>query len=328
MYTANSARYNDMPYRKCGKSGLRLPPVALGLWHNFGTQADDANCRDMICTAFDSGVTYFDLANNYGPLPGSAEARFGQIIKADLAPYRDEIIVATKAGYEMYDGPYGDGGSRKYLLASCDASLKRMGLDYVDIFYHHRRDTDTPLEETMGALAHLVHSGKALYVGISNYNAADTRRAAEILAQLGVPCLINQFSYSMLNRANEEVLEMCGALGMGSAAFCPLAQGILTGKYRNGIPADSRAASASIFLTENNLTPDVIQKVNRLEDFAHQRGQSIAQMALAWALRAQMGLTTVIIGASRPAQITENLGAVQNLAFTQAELDEIEAILA
>jgi L-glyceraldehyde 3-phosphate reductase len=328
VYQANQGRYADMTYRRCGRSGLKLPAISLGLWHNFGGTDAFENGRAMLRRAFDLGITHFDLANNYGPPPGSAELTFGEMLRTDFAPYRDELVISTKAGYYMWPGPYGDWGSRKYLVASLDQSLKRMGLEYVDIFYSHRPDPNTPLEETMMALDHIVRSGKALYVGISNYNAEQTRQAASILKQLGTPLLIHQPSYSMFNRWIEDglqdVLEESGA---GSIAFCPLAQGLLTNKYLNGIPADSRAAGAVGFLRPEHVTEEKVEKVKRLNDVAAERGQSLAQMSLAWVLRGGR-VTTALIGASRVSQIEENAAALGNLDFTEEELRRIEDILA
>ncbi|NLK75810.1 MAG: L-glyceraldehyde 3-phosphate reductase [Clostridiales bacterium] len=326
MYQANVKRYDSMVYNRCGNSGLKLSAISLGMWHNFGDESSYANMREMILTSFDLGITHFDLANNYGPGPGSAEGNFGKILASDLASYRDELLISTKAGYRMWDGPYGDWGSKKYLLASLDQSLKRMGLDYVDIFYHHRMDVETPLEETMDTLAGIVRSGKALYVGLSNYSPEKLKEASEMLKERGVPCLIHQHRYSMLERQNEKLNPIIEDAGMGSIAFCPLAQGLLTGKYINGIPADSRAAGNSIFLNEKMITEDIIQKVIQLNEIAKERGQSLSQMALAWALK-QGKLTSVIIGASRPGQIVENVKAVEHMDFTEEELKRIEEVL-
>ena len=301
--------------------------MSLGLWHNFGAKADPDNAREMLLGSFDLGITHFDIANNYGPPDGAAEITFGKIMESDLRPYRDEMIISTKAGYYMWPGPYGEWGSRKQLMASIDQSLSRMGLDYVDIFYHHRPDPDTPLEETMQALVDIVHSGKALYVGISNYNPEDTRRAANMLAEKGVPCLLHQMSYSMLNRDNQAVIDILPELGMGSIAFSPLAQGLLTGKYNSGIPADSRVMTDGRFLNKDRIQEEQLDKVRRLEDVARARGQSLAQLALAWALREQGGVTSVIIGASRLGQIEENCRALERLDFTPEELAKIDAIL-
>ena len=326
MYQARQNRYDTMVYNRCGKSGLLISALSLGLWHNFGSDADYANMAEMVTTAFDLGITHFDIANNYGPLPGAAEENFGRILHRELAAYRDELIISTKAGYTMWPGPYGDHGSRKYLIASLDQSLKRLNLPYVDIFYHHRPDPDTPMEETAMALDQIVRSGKALYVGVSNYNPEQTRQMAALLRQLGTPLTIHQPRYNMLDRAFFEELEpVLQEEGIGSACFCPLAQGLLTGKYLNGIPRDSRAASASPFLKEERITPELIEKVRRLQILAEQRGQTLAQMAVMWDLRNT--LTSVIIGASRASQIKENAEALANGSFTGQELDEIDRIL-
>ncbi len=325
-YQAAPERYSSMKYNRCGRSGLKLPAISLGLWHNFGGTDTFENGRAMIRKAFDLGITHFDLANNYGPPPGSAELMFGQLLKTDLAPYRDELIISTKAGYHMWEGPYGDWGSRKYLLSSLDQSLKRMGLDYVDIFYSHRPDPETPIEETMMALDHAVRSGKALYVGISNYSAEQTAVAVKVLKELGTPLLIHQPKYSMLNRWIENGLQdVLEENGVGSIAFCPLAQGLLTNKYLAGVPTDSRAARNG-FLKERDLTEETITKVTKLVQVAAARGQSLAQMALVWALRGGR-LTSALIGASRVSQIEENVAALSNPDFTQEELDLIEEIL-
>lgn len=326
-YTANEHRYDTMAYNRVGKSGLKLPAISLGLWHNFGGINSFENGREMIRTAFDLGITHFDLANNYGPPPGSAEEMFGQVLEKDLAPYRDELIISTKAGYNMWPGPYGEWGSRKYLVSSLDQSLKRMGLEYVDIFYSHRFDPDTPLEETMMALDHIVRSGKALYVGISSYDPAQTAEAATILKSLGTPLLIHQPAYSMLNRWIEDGLQdVLEENGVGSIAFCPLAQGLLTNKYLNGIPEQSRAKSASVFLNEQNITPELLRKVHALNQIAVARGQSLAQLALAWVLR-NGKVTSALIGASRASQIEENVKTLDNLDFSAEELERIEMIL-
>ncbi|MDE4542913.1 L-glyceraldehyde 3-phosphate reductase [Thermoanaerobacterium sp. R66] len=323
-YIPNENRYEKMIYRRCGRSGIMLPAISLGLWHNFGGYDVFENMREMVKKAFDLGITHFDLANNYGPPPGSAEENFGKILRTDLKGYRDELLISTKAGYTMWPGPYGDWGSRKYLLSSLDQSLKRMGIDYVDIFYSHRRDPNTPLEETMSALAQAVRQGKALYAGISNYNTEDTKKAAEILRQLGTPLLIHQPSYSMFNRWIEDGLtDVLEEEGVGSIAFSPLAQGLLTDKYLNGVPDDSRAARKNTSL-RGNLTEENINKVRELKKIADRRGQSIAQMALAWDLRK---VTSVIIGASRVSQIEENVKALDNLEFSHEELKEIDDIL-
>ncbi|MCB8945859.1 MAG: L-glyceraldehyde 3-phosphate reductase [Ardenticatenaceae bacterium] len=327
-YLADDTRYETMVYRRCGRSGLKLPAVSLGLWHNFGGMDVLENGRAMLRRAFDLGITHFDLANNYGPPPGSAEENFGRILRQDFAPYRDELIISTKAGWGMWPGPYGDFGSRKYLIASLDQSLKRMGLGYVDIFYHHRPDPETPLEETMTALDHIVRSGRALYVGISSYGPALTGRAAQILRELGTPCLIHQPSYSMFNRWVEDgLLAVLAEEGMGSIVFSPLAQGLLTNKYLHGIPADSRAAGASVFLNADRITADVLAKVRGLQEIAQARGQSLAQMAIAWVLRHEV-VTSALIGASKVSQIEEIAGALANLVFTEVELAAIEAVLA
>ena len=326
-YLAAESRYQAMQYNRSGRSGLKLPAVSLGLWHNFGGVDTFENGRAMVRRAFDLGITHFDLANNYGPPPGSAEETFGQIMAQDLGPYRDELIISSKAGYWMWDGPYGEWGSRKYLVASLDQSLKRMGLDYVDIFYHHRPDPDTPLEETMGALDYIVRSGRALYVGISNYPADMTREAARILRELGTPCLIHQPSYSMFNRwVEESLLDTLAEEGIGCIPFSPLAQGLLTNKYLGGIPEDSRAAKPHGFLKAANITDDKLAKVARLNEMAQSRGQTLAQMALAWVLRHQ-AVTSVLIGASKVAQIEDAVGMLDRLEFTAEELAAIEAVL-
>ena len=325
-YIANAHRYTDMEYRLCGRSGLRLPLISLGLWHNFGDNKPQDNCRAMLRYAFDHGITHFDLANNYGPPPGAAESQFGRILQQDFLPYRDEMIISSKAGFTMWDGPYGDWGSKKYLIASLNQSLKRMGLDYVDIFYHHRSDPDTPLEETMGALDLIVRQGKALYVGISNYPAELAKEAIEILNQLGTPCLIHQPRYSMLVRDPEEGLfDVLEDEGVGSIAYSPLAGGILTDRYLNGIPADSRAAG-NPSLPPERLTSAVIGKVKKLNELALSRGQKLSQMSLAWILRHDR-VTSVLIGASRVSQIDDALGIIENRQFTQEELKAIELIL-
>ena len=326
MYTANENRYDKMIYNRSGRTGLKLPAMSLGLWHNFGGGSVYENMKDIVLTSFDLGITHFDLANNYGPPAGSGEENFGRILATDLKPYRDEIIVSTKAGYDMWPGPYGDFGSKKYLVASLDQSLKRLGVDYVDIFYHHRMDPETPLWETMDALAGIVRSGKALYVGLSNYSPEKLQEAAALLKEMGAPCLIHQHRYSMLERENEKLNPVIEDAGMGAIAFCPLAQGLLTDKYLNGIPADSRAAGSSVFLSEKSITDDVIGKVSKLNEMAKDRGQSLAQMALVWALK-QGKLTSVILGASRSKQVVENVAALDNVEFTEAEMQQIEAIL-
>ena len=326
-YLADPDRYHSMTYQRTGRSGLKLPAISLGLWHNFGGVDILENARAMLRRAFDLGITHFDLANNYGPPPGSAEETFGRILAQDFRPYRDELIISTKAGYDMWSGPYGEWGSRKYLISSLDQSLKRMGLDYVDIFYHHRPDPDTPLEETMGALDHAVRSGRALYVGISNYSGEKTREAARILRELGTPCLIHQPSYSMLNRwIEQDLLHVLHEEGMGSIVFSPLQQGLLTDKYLHGIPEDSRAAASGVFLRPEHVTDEVLRKTRALNELAAERGQSLAQMALAWVLR-RPEVTSALIGASRPAQIEDAVGALQNRSFSDTELDRIETIL-
>ena len=326
-YTPSENRYDSMKYNRTGKSGLNLPAVSLGLWHNFGGVDTLENSRSMIHKAFDLGITHFDLANNYGPPAGSAEDTFGRILKMDLSSYRDELVISTKAGYYMWKGPYGDWGSRKYLLSSLDQSLKRMGLEYVDIFYHHRPDPDTPLEETMGALDQAVRQGKALYVGLSNYNTEQTRKAVRILKQLGTPCLIHQPSYSMFNRWIEDGLQtVLEEEGIGTIAFSPLAQGLLTDKYLNGIPEDSRAAKLHGYLQRKQVTEEKLIKIEKLNKLALQRGQSLAQMAVAWILRDRR-VTSVLVGASKVSQIEDNVAALKNLAFSKDELDRIEEIL-
>lgn len=325
---ASANRYDTMVYNRCGKSGLLLPAVSLGMWHNFGGVDTFENARAMAVCAFDLGLTHFDLANNYGPPPGSAEETFGRILRQDLAPYRDELIISTKAGYRMWPGPYGEWGSRKYLIASLDQSLKRMGLDYVDIFYHHRPDPDTPLEETMSALDHIVRQGKALYAGISSYTPEQTRRAARILRELGTPCLIHQPSYNMFDRWIEEaLLDTLQEEGIGCIVFCPLAQGLLTNRYLEGIPQDSRAAKPHGFLKPRHITAEKLTKVRRLNEMAQARGQTLAQMALAWNLR-HPAITSVLAGASRIEQIKDNVGALKTLQFTDEELEVIDGILA
>ena len=321
MYQAESSRYQSMPYRRTGLSGLKLPPVSLGLWHNFGSTGCYDNMRRMCFTAFDHGITHFDLANNYGPEPGSAERNFGRILAEDLAPYRDEIIVSTKAGYEMWEGPYGDFGSRKYLISSLDQSLKRLGLEYVDIFYHHRMDMETPLEETMLALCDIVRSGKALYVGLSNYTGERMLQASAILKELHVPFIINQNRYSIFDRTIEQngLKEACRKDGKGVICFSPLAQGLLTDKYLNGIPADSRIRTDGRFLQEKALTEEKLSSIRKLNDIAARRGQTLAQMALSWVLKDDV-ITSVLIGASRPEQITENLQCVNAVHFSDEEL--------
>lgn len=321
-------RYDRMQYRRCGRSGLKLPAISLGLWHNFGHDTPHQTKRDICRTAFDLGITHFDLANNYGPPPGSAEEAFGEILRTDFAGHRDELVISSKAGWTMWPGPYGEYGSRKYLIASCDQSLKRLGVDYVDIFYSHRFDPDTPLEETMGALDRIVRSGRALYVGISSYNSARTREAAAILRDLGTPCLIHQPSYNMLNRWIERdgLLDTLDAEGMGSIVFTPLAQGMLTGKYLNGIPKDSRAAQGKS-LAQGWLSADMTRRLNGLNDLAAGRGQTLAQMAVAWTLR-DARVTSALIGASRAAQVTDCVGALDRLDFSADELARIDDLSA
>ncbi len=327
-YAPDPNRYSRMIYRRCGASGLKLPAISLGLWHNFGHDTPHQVKRDIARTAFDHGITHFDLANNYGPPPGSAEEAFGEILRTDFVGFRDELIISSKAGYLMWEGPYGEWGSRKNLIASCDQSLKRMGLDYVDIFYSHRFDPDTPLEETMGALDHIVRSGRALYAGISSYSSAKTREAAAILKSLGTPCVIHQPSYNILNRWVEKdgLRETLADLGMGSIAFTPLAQGILTQKYLGGIPGGSRAAQGKS-LDPTTITPRAIESVRALDAIAAERGQTLAQMALAWVLRDGL-ITTALIGASRPEQVIDCAGAIRNLEFSKAELARIDAVAA
>ena len=321
-------RYDSMRYNRCGRSGLKLPAISLGLWHNFGGVDTLENARSMALRAFDLGITHFDLANNYGPPAGSAEESFGRILSQDLAPYRDELIISTKAGYYMWPGPYGEWGSRKYLLASLDQSLKRMGLEYVDIFYSHRPDPETPLEETMAALDQAVRQGKALYAGISSYKPDQTREAARILRGLGTPCLIHQPVYSMFNRWIEDgLLDVLAKEGIGCIVFSPLAQGLLSEKYLGGIPADSRAGKPHGFLRPQHVTDEKLAKVRKLDEIAKARGQSLAQMALAWVLR-HPGMTSALVGASRVEQVEENVAALQNLAFTTEELTAIDSVLA
>lgn len=327
MYKANDNRYEKMKYSRCGNSGLMLPKVSLGLWHNFGDTAQYSNMKELCFTAFDNGITHFDLANNYGPLPGSAESNFGKILKEELFPYRDEIIVSTKAGYEMWDGPYGNMGSRKYLLASLDGSLKRMGVDYVDIFYHHRPDPDTPLEETMGALDSAVKSGKALYAGISNYDGERLERAAAILKELKCPFVINQNRYSIFDRTieNNGLKATAARLKKGIIAFSPLAQGMLTDRYLNGIPKDSRIMTDGRFLKETAITKERLEQIAKLNEIAKNRGQTLAEMALAWVLKDGI-VTSVLIGASKPSQILDNIKAIENTVFTKEELNLIDSI--
>jgi len=327
MYRPDTQRYDDMQYRRCGASGVRLPAISLGLWHNFGGVDAFENMRAMLCRAFDLGITHFDLANNYGPPPGSAEENFGRALRADLGAWRDELIVSTKAGYLMWPGPYGEWGSRKYLLASLDQSLRRMGLDYVDIFYSHRPDPDTPIEETMSALDSAVRAGKALYAGISNYDPEHTEGAAAVLRQLGTPCLIHQMKYSMFVRTAEEGLfEKLESAGMGGIAFSPLAQGLLTGRYLAGIPAGSRAAKPGTFLKPADVTEARLSQVRALDPIARQRGQVLAQMALAWVLRHGV-MASALVGASRVEQIEQCVGALDHLEFSAEDLRRIDQIL-
>ena len=327
MYVANNDRYEEMKYLKCGKSGLKLPRVSLGFWHNFGSVDNFENQKKIIFKAFDRGITHFDLANNYGPVYGSAEENFGRIMESDLRPYRDEMIISTKAGFDMWQGPYGCGGSRKYLIASLEQSLKRMKLDYVDIFYHHCPDPETPMEESLGALSDMVKQGKALYVGISNYGTEDTKKAIEILKNNGTPLLIHQPCYNMFNRwvENEGLLDVLEENGVGSICFSPLAQGLLTDRYLNGIPADSRAAR-NHFLKSESITPELLSKIQRLNEIAEGRNQSLAQMALSWILRGDR-VTSVVIGASRVEQLENNIDMMRNMDFTDEELIQIEDIL-
>ncbi|MDR3221208.1 MAG: L-glyceraldehyde 3-phosphate reductase [Candidatus Accumulibacter sp.] len=324
QWTPCTKRYDAMPYRRVGRSGLKLPALSLGMWHNFGGNADPAAARGLLLRAFDLGITHFDLANNYGPPPGAAEQLFGELLFGDLAPHRDEIIVSTKAGYPMWPGPYGTDGSRKHLLASLDQSLKRLRLDHVDIFYSHRFDPETPLEETMEALVTAVRQGKALYVGISSYSAKKTREASALLKAAGVPCTINQPSYSLLNRwIEEELLDTLRDQSIGCIVFSPLAQGLLTGKYLDGVPADSRKAKGAASFRENYLAPDALERIRHLKEIAGRRGQTLAQMALAWVLR-QPQVSSALIGASRVSQLEENLAALNRLDFTADELAEID----
>lgn len=326
-YLSNPARYQSMEYRRCGRSGLKLSALSLGLWHNFGHVDALENCRTILRLAFDSGITHFDLANNYGPPPGSAEENFGRILRDDFREYRDEMIISTKAGYTMWDGPYGDWGSKKYLVASLDQSLKRMGLEYVDIFYHHRPDPETPLEETMAALDLIVRQGKALYVGLSNYRPAEAEKAISILRQLGTPCLIHQPKYSMFERWVEGgLLDLLAKEGVGCIPFSPLAQGLLTDKYLKGIPEGSRASKAHGFLKESHITEEKVDKIRRLNALALERGQTLAQMALAWILK-DPRITTVLIGVSKPDQVTDSIKSLSNTRFSAEELSRIEAIL-
>lgn len=328
MYVANENRYGKMKFNRCGASGLKLPAVSLGLWHNFGSNANLDNMSAMCRTAFDNGITHFDLANNYGPVSGAAEENFGRILKKDFGAYRDEIIVSTKAGYGMWEGPYGDWGSKKYLVASLDQSLRRMGLEYVDIFYHHRPDPETPIEETACALDGIVRSGKTLYVGISNYDREQTKAIAEIFKELKTPFIINQRRYSMLDRAIEQdgLKDYAAKNGIGIITFCPLAQGLLTNRYLDGIPADSRVRTDGRFLKENSINETTLKKVRALNEIAEERGQSLAQMALAWILR-DGDITSVLIGASKPSQILDNVGMLSNTDFSAEDRTRIDEIL-
>lgn len=326
-YTPSSSRYTQMQYRRCGNSGLKLPAISLGLWHNFGYVDQLENCSNILKLAFDSGITHFDLANNYGPPPGSAEENFGKLLKRDFAGYRDEMIISSKAGYTMWDGPYGDWGSKKYLVSSLDQSLKRMDLDYVDIFYHHRPDPETPLEETMGALDLIVRQGKALYVGISNYKPEEAARAIQILKELGTPCIIHQPKYSMYERWIEGgLLDLLGKEGVGCIPFSPLAQGMLTDKYLKGIPEDSRAAKSHGFLQRDQITDQKLAQLNKLNAIAQERGQKLAHMALSWILRDER-ITSVLVGASKPEQLADSLKCLENTSFTKDELNRIDLIL-
>lgn len=327
-YIANEDRYDTMIYKRCGKSGLKLPAVSLGLWHNFGTNASFDNMKEMCRKAFDLGITHFDLANNYGPVAGAAEENFGRILKKDLGVYRDELIISTKAGYYMWDGPYGDFGSKKYLVASLDQSLKRMGIDYVDIFYHHRPDPETPIEETVRALDGIVRQGKALYVGISNYNKAQTEEAVKLFRELKTPFIINQVRYSMFDRWIEKdgLKEYAAKNGMGLITFSPLAQGLLTDRYLHGIPDDSRIRTDGRFLNESAITPEYINKARALDELAKERGQTLAQMALSWILK-DGDITSVLVGASKASQIVDDVSIIKSAPFTKEELDRIDEIL-
>lgn len=328
MFIAKETRYGRMKYNRCGASGLKLPAVSLGLWHNFGSNGNFDNMLELCQTAFDEGITHFDLANNYGPVYGAAEENFGRILRKSLGMYRDELVISTKAGYDMWPGPYGNWGSKKYLVASLDQSLRRMGLDYVDIYYHHRPDPETPLEETAGALDGIVRSGKALYVGISNYNKEQTIAIADLFRKMGTPFIINQRKYSMFERSIEsDGLKACAAEnGIGIITFCPLAQGLLTDRYLNGIPENSRVKTDGRFLKEESITDETMEKVRALNEVAKERGQSLAQMALAWIMR-DGDITSVLIGASRASQITDNVGMLENTRFESKELEQIENIL-
>lgn len=326
-YTANNNRYSNMQYNKCGESGLKLPAVSLGLWHNFGTNDSYQNMKNMCFTAFDNGITHFDIANNYGPLPGSAEENFGKILREEMYRYRDQMIISTKAGYYMWEGPYGDFGSRKYLLSSLDQSLRRLGLDYVDIFYHHRPDPNTPLEETMGALAQAVKSGKALYAGLSNYDGQRMKEATGILRELKCPFVINQNRYSIFDRGIQKngLLDAAKDDKKGVIIFSPLAQGLLTNRYLNGVPNDSRIRTSGIFLKESHLTPERLSQINALNKIALERGETLAQMSLAWVLQTE-GVTSVLVGASKPEQILDNINAVNSAPFTAEQLKKIDEI--
>ncbi len=328
LYVADEKRYGEMKYNRCGNSGLKLPAVSLGLWHNFGTTGNYENMLEICCTAFDNGITHFDLANNYGPVPGAAEENFGKMLKGELAPYRDEMVISTKAGYGMWDGPYGDGGSRKYLISSLDQSLKRLGLDYVDIFYHHRPDPDTPLEETAGALDSVVRSGKALYVGISNYNKDQTVEISKLFKKMGTPFIINQRRYNMMDRAMETdgLKDYAAKNGVGIITFSPLAQGLLTDRYLNGIPEDSRIKTDGRFLKENAISDELLNKIRALNALAGERGQTLAEMALSWILR-DGDVTSVLIGASKASQVLDNIGMIKNLSFSAEERKKIDEIL-
>ncbi len=328
MYAADGKRYDKMKYNRCGKSGLKLPEVSFGLWHNFGDTAVYENMRQMCFTAFDNGITHFDLANNYGPAPGSAESNFGKILKEDLHLYRDELIISTKAGYTMWDGPYGDFGSRKYLIASLDQSLKRMGLEYVDIFYHHRMDKETPLEETMGALSQIVRSGKAIYAGLSNYDGETLHKACGILEELKCPFIINQNRYSIFDRTIEQngLKEAAVEEGKGIIAFSPLAQGMLTDRYLKGIPSDSRVMTDGRFLKEGQLSEEKLMKIRALNEVAKERGESLARMALKWVLKDDV-VTSVLVGASKPEQLVENIKVIESVGFTEEELQKIDEIV-